>query len=168
MKKSVMKKSLTYIGLTLLFLILDNSLMPFIAYKGYRASLLFIYAISFSLIYGEWTGLWLGVVCGYLQDIYFFHGFGINMLTNMLLCVVVGRFGRIIFKEKYLVPIFVCGLASIAKGLLVFVLLYVIDIGMWFQGIFYYGLYNLLVCSFMYPMLYKITQKQYMQKEWKF
>ena len=55
--------------------ILDNSLVPFFSIKGAYPRLLFVFAITYSIINGKEKAIFIGVVSGILQDIFFFHGF---------------------------------------------------------------------------------------------
>ena len=95
-----MKKILTVFLLTIILLILDNSVVPFLGIIGIYPSLLFVFIICYSIINDSWEGLWIGVVAGSLQDIYFANVFGVNALTNMIICVLAGQIGVNILKEK--------------------------------------------------------------------
>ena len=88
--------------ISILLLILDNSLSPFIAIKGVYPSLLFIFAIAYSIINGKKEAVFIGVVSGLLQDIFFFNGFGINALVNMLCCLFAGLVGEGIWRNNFI------------------------------------------------------------------
>lgn len=163
-----MKKVFTLSALTLLFLILDNGLVPFFAIKTYYPSLLFVFIISYAIIYGSFEGLWLGLIAGILQDIYFFNGFGINGFTNMLMCVLAGFIGNNIFKEKSLIPVVTNFILSLLKGVMVIIICYLIGKYVNIKMVIYQGLYNMIISIFIYKMVYRLSQKNYMQKEWKF
>lgn len=163
-----MKKILTVVLLCILFLILDNTLMPLFKVHGTYPSLIFIFALCYSIVSSPKDAVIIGVFTGALQDVYFFNGFGINMLSNMLICVVASYIGKNIFIEKSFLPIISSFILSVVKGIVVFCVLILIkkytDIGV----IFYNGIYNLIVCIFMYRFTYKLSQKEYMKTEWKF
>lgn len=163
-----MKRILTVVFLCILFLILDNTLMPLLKINGAYPSLVFIFAICYSIVNSPKDAVIVGVFTGALQDVYFLNGFGINMFTNMLICVVAANIGKNIFIEKSLLPIVSSFVLSLVKGLVVFSILYLIkqytDIG----TIFYHAIYNLIVSIFMYKFTYKLSQKEYMKKEWRF
>ena len=78
--------------------ILDNSLVPFFSINGAYPSLLFTFAIAYSLILGKEKAVFIGVVSGVLQDIFFFNGFGVNSLLNLLLCIFASLIGAGIIK----------------------------------------------------------------------
>ena len=121
-----MKKVIITLLSASIFFILDISFMPFIAIKGYYPSLLLIFIICFSIINGSWHGLWVGILAGIFQDLYFSSAFGINCLANMLVCIAAAEIGKSIFKEKSLIPIASSFALSLAKGLILYGILYVI------------------------------------------
>lgn len=110
----------------------------------------------------------VGVFAGVLQDLYFNNVFGINAFVNMLSCVLAGFIGVNIFKEKIFVPIISNFFLSVFKGILVFVILYLLKINMDAKIIFFSSIYNMIISIPMYKLVYKLCNKQYMQRKWKF
>ncbi|MCJ7688389.1 MAG: rod shape-determining protein MreD [Clostridiaceae bacterium] len=163
-----MKRILTLVFLCILFLILDNTLMPLLKIHGAFSSLLFTFALCYSIVSSPKEAVIIGVFTGALQDLYFFNGFGINMLCNMLVCVVAANIGKNIFIEKSFLPIISSFVLSLAKGLIVFSLLFVIKQDTNIEIILYQALCNLIVCIFMYKFTYKLSRKEHMEKEWRF
>ncbi|MBC2580623.1 rod shape-determining protein MreD [Clostridium sp. DJ247] len=163
-----MKKILVLILFLILFFIIDNALMPYFSIRGIYPSLLFIFVICYSIINGKWEGLWLGAFSGLLQDIYFTNGLGINALVNMIVCILAGAIGDGIFKEKSLIPVMSCLGLSLLKGVFLIVILYISNIYVNVQDIFFIGVYNMIISIVMYKKVYKLCNKQYMQKRWKF
>ncbi|WP_298837682.1 rod shape-determining protein MreD [Clostridium sp.] len=163
-----MKRILTIVLLCILFLILDNTLMPLLKINGAYPSLLFVFALCYSIVSSPRDAIIIGVFTGALQDVYFFNAFGINMLSNMLMCFVAAYIGKSIFLEKSFFPIISSFVLSLVKGLIVFSLLFFIKQNMYMGVIIYQAIYNLVVSIFMYKFAYKLSQKQYMKREWKF
>lgn len=163
-----MKKIFTLVFFSILFTVIDNALMPFFAIKGFYPSLIFVFIVSYAIVNGSWEGLWLGVFCGLLQDIYFFYGFGVNSLVNMIICVIAGKLGMNIFKKKMFIPIMSVFGFSIIKGMLIFAILYICKVSIVPQSIFYTSVYNALVAFVLYRYIYKLCQKDYMVVKWKF
>ncbi|MCM8710367.1 rod shape-determining protein MreD [Clostridium sp. SYSU_GA19001] len=163
-----MKKILTIVFICVLLMIIDNTLVPFFAIRGFYPSLLFIFCLFYSIINGSWEGIWIGILSGVLQDLYFINGFGINTFTNMLLCALAGFIGVSIFKEKSLIPIVSCFFMTVIKGILVFSILYIVKMYTSFEHIIYNSLYSVVVSIFMYKRVYRLCQKEYMQRKWSF
>lgn len=82
------------------FLILDNTLLPFFAINTFYPSILMVFVLCYAIVSDKWDALSIGVFSGLLQDIYFFHGFGVNALVNMIVCLIASYVGESIFKEK--------------------------------------------------------------------
>lgn len=156
------------IFLCILFFILDNTLVPFFAIRGYYPSLLLLFIIFYSIINGSYEGVWIGVFSGILQDLYFFNGFGINAFTNMLVCSAAGYIGITIFKEKRLIPVVSSFFLTLAKGILVFSILYTARVYTPLNSILYNSLYSMIVSIFMYKWVYRLCEKEYMKKRWSF
>lgn len=163
-----MKRVLVLIFLSLLLLILDNAVVPFFAIKGFYPSLLFLFAVCYSIVNGTWEALWFGIFTGVLQDVYFFNGFGVNTLLNMLICVAAAIIGGNIFKEKSLIPIAACFVLSLLKGVFITGILYTVGQNVQLSSVLFNSIYGFILSIFIYRWVYKLCQKQYMQINWKF
>lgn len=163
-----MKKIFTLFLLCVFLLVVDNTLVPFFAVRGYYPSLLLVFVILYSVINGMWEGIWLGAFSGLLQDIYFFNGFGINAFTNILICAAAGFIGIGIFKEKGLIPVVSSFVLCFVKGVLVFSLLYILKVYAPFSHILYNSIYSMFISIFAYRPIYKLCQKEFMQRKWSF
>ncbi|MBU3145578.1 rod shape-determining protein MreD [Clostridium sp. CF012] len=163
-----MKRVLTLVFLSILFLILDNTLMPLLKINGAYPSLIFTFALCYSIVSSQKDAVIIGVFTGALQDLYFLNGFGINTLTNMLMCLVAAEIGKSIFIEKALLPIVSSFVLSVVKGLMVFAIMFLIKQYTQMYTVLYHGIYNLVVSIFMYKFVYRLSQKEYMKKEWRF
>ena len=98
-------KRLILILICLLLFIVDNTLVPFFSIKGVYPSLLFTFAVLYALMSGYWEAVFVGVLSGFLQDIYFVNVFGVNMLVNMLVCLIAAYIGESVFKHKKTIPV---------------------------------------------------------------
>ena len=110
-------KRLYLIIILIVLLIIDNTLLPYYSIKGSFPSLLFVFAIAYSIIRGKEEAIFIGIVSGFLQDIFFFSGFGVNLFLNMLLCFLCAKIGESIFKENRLVPVLAALVISSLKVL---------------------------------------------------
>lgn len=160
-------KNVILVLIAIILLVLDNSFTPFIEIKGAYPSLLFIFSISYSIIKGEKEGIKIGVISGLLQDIFFFNGFGVNALINMLICYVAGIVGKGIWKEKKLIPMITMFLASIVKVIGVYLLMYFLNIKVdIFRGVFV-GIYNFVLMFIAYGIIYKFYSSDKKQNLWR-
>ena len=160
-------KNVILVLISSLLLILDNSFTPFIGIKGAYPSLLFIFSISYSIIKGKREGVKIGVISGILQDIFFFNGFGVNALINMLICYVAGIVGEGIWKEKKLIPMITMFIASIVKVLGVYLVMYFFSIKVdIFRGVLV-GIYNFVLMFIAYGFIYKYYGNDAKQISWR-
>ena len=148
--------------------ILDNSLVPFFSIKGAYPSLLFVFAIAYSLINGKEKATFIGVVSGILQDIFFFHGFGVNSLLNLLLCLLASIVGEGIIKNKRLIPVVSIFFITIMKYIGVIIIFYLLHIDIEFSKSIIMGIYNGVVMFFAYKVVMNIYDDEYSKQRWRF
>ncbi|KHD35117.1 rod shape-determining protein MreD [Clostridium acetobutylicum] len=162
-----MRKILTLLLCILGFTFVDNCIAPFIAIRGYYPSFLFVFIISYAIINEGWQGIIIALAAGFLQDIYLFNGIGVNLFINLILCYAAGVIGRSLFKEKAFIPTVIIFFMSVARGILMFVILYLCgshsDIG----SSFYASIYDFIIAIPMYIWVYKLCQKRYMITKWR-
>lgn len=148
--------------------ILDNSLVPFFSIKGAYPSLLFTFAIAYSLVNKKEKVIFVGVISGILQDVFFFNGFGINSLMNLLLCILASFIGEGIIKNKRLIPMISIFFITIIKYIGIFVIFYLLDIDMQFRKSIIMGIYNSIVMFFVYKLVMNIYDDEYTKQRWRF
>lgn len=155
---------LVCIGLT----ILDNSLVPFFSIKGAYPSLLFTFAIAYSLVNTKEKSVEMGITSGILQDIFFFNGFGVNCLINLLLCFLSSKIGEGMIKEKRTVPVIFMFFITILKYMGVFVIFYFLNIKVDLLRAIIMGIYNAVVMFFIYKYVINIYDDEYAKQRWRF
>lgn len=161
-------KKIILIAISLGLLILDNTILPYYSINGAFPSLLFVFAIAFSIINGKWDAIFIGIVSGFLQDIFFFHGFGVNLLINMLLCVLAAEIGGNILKGNRLIPVLSCFVISSLKVLAVFLLLKIFNQNINLATAFLSAFFNLIVIFIVYKIILAICDKYKSKKSWRF
>lgn len=163
-----MKKVLTITAILLLLIVLDNSVLPFFAINGVVPNLIFAFAISFSIINGYWSAILVGIMAGVLQDIYFINAFGINALTNMLVCLLAAKTGESIYKDSVAIPVISTFFFSVVKNILVLILLSIINVAVMDMNVLYNSLYNMVIEIPVYILTFKLSNLNYMKREWRF
>jgi len=162
-----MKKTGILIIILILLFILDNSVMPFFSIKGVYPSLLYIFAIYYSLNKGYVEAICIGIFTGFLQDIYFFNGIGLNMFTNMLTCILAAYIGNLIIRERKIIPVSLTFFITFIKGTLIFVILYIGKQYFTYSQVLYNSLYNLAAGFLLYRIVYNFCQKDIVNSYWK-
>ena len=154
-------KRLVLIVISIILLILDNSLIPFFSRKGIYPNLLFVFSVGYSVINGKEEGIKIGVISGLLQDIFFFNVFGINALVNMFCCFIAGVVGEGIWKDKKLIPTITVFCVTILKFLVVYIIFYFIKIHIeLLRGIFV-AIYNSVIIFLVYKVIIKLSEIEY-------
>lgn len=162
-----MKKWILII-ISLVFLILDNSLMPFLAIKGAFPSLLFTFAIAYSIINGKNEAVFIGVISGLLQDIYFYNGFGINALVNMLICLLAAIIGENIYREKKLIPTISMALLYLLKIFSIFIILKFVGKTINIEIGIYTSIYSSVIMFLGYNFVLRLYDNNYRKRSWRF
>lgn len=161
-------KKWVLILISLVLLILDNSLMPFLAIKGAYPSLLFVFAIAYSIINGKTEAVFIGVITGLMQDIFFYNGFGINALLNMLICLIAAIIGENIYREKKLIPVISVIFLYILKVLAVFIIFKMIGKSINIQIGMFTALYSSVIMFLGYNFVLRLYNIQYKKESWRF
>lgn len=163
-------KKILYLFLIIITLfIFDNAIAPFFAIKNIYPSVLFVFIVCYSMIngYGEATAI--GVITGILQDIYFPGVMGINMLINMLICLIAAKIGKGIFKDKVIIPIFSTFILSLLKSIFIFAMFILIGASNNFLHlIIYKAIYEMIVALLIYKIILKFSETKTIKKEWRF
>ncbi|PRR82442.1 rod shape-determining protein MreD [Clostridium vincentii] len=163
-----MKKRIVLVLLAIFLLIVDNSFAPFISIKGAWPSFLFIFAIAYSIINGPKEGMIIGIIAGLLQDIFFYDGFGVNTLINMIFCFTAGNIGEDIWREKSLIPTITVFIMTILKYLVVFIIFYLLKIHIdFFRGVIT-AFYNAIIMLVIYKVIFKFFNREDIRRTWRF
>lgn len=161
-------KKWVVILISIVLLILDNSLMPFLGIRGAFPSLLFVFAISYSIINGAKEATMIGVFSGLLQDIFFYNGMGINSFSNLILCVLAAFIGENIFKSKKLIPVLTMLLVSTIKVGLVYVFIKINGDEINNNRALLSAIYNTVVMFLGYKFVLKLCDKEDRKISWRF
>ena len=161
-------KKWVLILISIVLLILDNSFMPFLAIKGAFPSLLFIFAIAYSIINGKKEAVIIGVISGLLQDIYFYGGFGVNALVNMLICLLAAIIGENIYREKKFIPTISMLFLYILKVLSIFLILKISNNSINMEVGIYASIYSAVIMFLGYNFVLRLYDNNFNKRSWRF
>ncbi len=161
-------EKLIIILVSIALLILDNSLIPFFSIQGIYPSLLFVTAIAYSIINGKEKAVFVGVVSGMLQDLFFFNVFGVNSLLNLLLCLFAAQIGAGIVKNKRLIPVISIFIITMIKFIGIFIIFYIVNIEIQFSKSIIMAVYNSVIMFFAYKVVLNIYDDEYSKQRWRF
>lgn len=161
-------KRIVIIAIALLLLILDNTIIPSYSIMQGYPSILFVFAIAFSIINGKWDAIFIGVVSGLLQDLFFIDGFGINLLSNFLLCILAATIGEGILKKNRVIPVISCLIISIFKIIMVAILFIPFEKRINVNIAIISALLNTIVMLIGYKFVLIASKKFWKKDEWRF
>lgn len=161
-------EKLIVILVSIVLVILDNSLVPFFSINGVYPSLLFTFAIAYSIINGREKAVFIGAISGILQDLFFFYGFGVNSLLNLFLCIVASLIGENIFKSKKLIPVISTLILTILKYIGILIIFYFLKIKVDLSQSLIMGIYNAIIMFLCYKLVMNIPNEEYKKRPWRF
>lgn len=153
---------------SIILLIIDNSLMPYFKIMDSYPSLLFIFAVAYSIINGREEGVFIGVLSGLLQDVFFGNIFGINALLNMIICVIAAIIGENIYKEKKAVPVISMMFLYLLKVVGIYIVLKLIGNTVDLKVGIFTSLYSTVIMFFGYDYVLKLYTNEYKKSKWRF
>jgi len=103
-----------------------------------------------------------------LQDIFFFNGFGVNSLINLLLCVLASYIGAGIVKNKRLIPVISIFFITLIKYMGIFVIFYLLNIQIQLSKSIIMSICNCIVMFFVYKIVMNIYDDEYSKQRWRF
>lgn len=161
-------KRIIIIAISLFLLILENTILPSYSIMQGYPSILFVFAIAFSIINGKEDAMFIGIVSGLLQDLFFINGFGINLLVNFLLCLLVAKIGEGIFKNNRVIPVISCLILSILKIVMIAILFIPFGKKINLNMAVMSALLNTIVMVIGYKFVLTTSKKYWKKDEWRF
>lgn len=161
-------KRIIIIAISLFLLILENTILPSYSIMQGYPSILFVFAIAFSIVNGKEDAMFIGIVSGLLQDLFFINGFGINLLVNFLLCLLAAKIGEGIFKNNRIIPVISCLILSMLKIVMIAILFIPFGKKINLNMAVMSALLNTIVMVIGYKFVLTTSKKFWKKDEWRF
>ena len=161
-------KRIIIIAISLFLLILENTILPSYSIMQGYPSILFVFAIAFSIVNGKEDAMFIGIVSGLLQDLFFINGFGINLLVNFLLCLLAAKIGEGIFKNNRVIPVISCLILSMLKIVMIAILFIPFGKKINLNMAVMSALLNTIVMVIGYKFVLTTSKKYWKKDEWRF
>lgn len=159
---------ITLILVSLFLFLLDLTVIPFFTIYGGYASLLFVF-LSIYVISDDYDyAVILGVLSGFLQEIYTPYGFGLNILLNTIIFIIFVRIGKNIKREKKFINILVISIGQGIKYLFIFLMYEVFRISSDYTVIIPIILYSFILSFIIYNLVDKFKRIPFIKREWEF
>jgi len=165
--KLSVKPYLVFTFLAVITLIIQGSFFSFIFVRSMVPDLLLIIVVCLAFVWGEKRGIVLGLICGFLQDIFFGPAIGFFTLAKMSAAFFSGFSSREIYKDQLIGPLLTVFLATFIHEFIVYFL-----VGLFFENDFSFffaldrlflprAFYHLALTAMIYPLLYRAEQKNF-------
>jgi rod shape-determining protein MreD len=83
-----------------------------------------IIVVTISILYGRKKGILTSFIAGFLQDLFFSKGIGINILIYLSIAYLIGGVENRVFKDNYLTPFLLICLSTFFYHSVYFVLMH--------------------------------------------
>ena len=152
----------------LLWLLLDQTLLPFLSVYESSGSLLFTFMGLFMLMTDEEDALYVGLITGLMQDLFFPYVFGLNTLLNVLLFLILSKIGLTLKEGKKTMPILSVSIAQGIKTLIIILVLWIFGIKGNYFALIVMPLYTAALSMVLYRPSVSYSRIPIVKKEWRF
>ena len=101
-----MKRKIVITLIILVCFLLQSTVFKELALGSISPNLMIIVTSSFGFMRGKKEGLWVGFICGLLEDIFFGRLLGMHAMIYMYIGYANGCFNHIFYEEDIKLPIF--------------------------------------------------------------
>ncbi len=151
--------------LSLFILVLEGSFLSVFFKSAKMPDFLLVMLVCLAFIWGEQTGIVLGLLTGLLQDLFFGPALGFFALAKMVVAYLVGLTAREVYKDQLAGPMLIVFMATFVHEFIIFFL----RLLFWGHGgdFFYFldvlflrkAAYHLLLAMLFYPLLYRAGRR---------
>ncbi len=149
------RKAVTFLVILICFLI-QSTILRFFQLGSIRPNLLLVVVASFGFIRGKKTGMWVGVVCGLLADIFWGDLLGFYTMIYVLIGYINGSFRRLFYDEDVKLSLALVGMSELIYGIFIYISRFML------QGEFdfSYYLFNIILSELVYTVLVTLVLYQ--------
>ncbi len=165
--KLSLKPYIVFTFLAIITLIIEGSFFSVLFIRSMVPDLLLIIVVCLAFLWGEKKGIVLGLICGFLQDLFFGPAIGFFTLAKMTAAYFSGLSSREIYKDQIVGPMMTVFLATFVHEFIVFFLVELFwenDFSFFFaldQIFLPRAIYHLVLTVMIYPLLYRAEQKKF-------
>ena len=155
--------------ITFVFLVLDTSFAIFFDFNDWYPSIVSLYFFIYSLNNEKYGITFFALFVGFLQDIFFYNWFGVNIFLNLVIGFIVHYLSVKYNKNKYILSIFLVASASLLKSFLVIIYMNIaFGVNIYIVKLLYEFVYTFVVLLFMYPIFNSMFKSKLFRKTLEF
>ena len=149
------RKFVTFVIILICFL-LQCTVFHYLSFAAIKPNLLIILTSSFGFMRGKKEGMFVGVVCGLLADLFWGNALGFNVLLYTVIGYINGSFERMFYDDDVKLPIVLIGASELIYGLTVYVCIFML------RGDFAFltYLFNIILPELVYTILITLALYQ--------
>lgn len=159
-----MKRKIVVFFIIIICFLLQSTLFQTLDFASISPNLLVVVASSFGFMRGKKEGMWIGLFCGLLLDIFFGDAIGFYALVYMYIGYVNGFFRERFYPDDVKLPILLISASDFTYNLVVYFFMFLL------RGQFQFSyyliriivpelVYTILVTVILYFIILKINQK---------
>jgi len=168
-----MKRFLLLFMVSLLLVILQQSIFSGISIFGVTFDIVFVYIVCYSIVRDEVESVVVALVTGILRDAFFPAVFGMNTVLYILVAYSIGFLQKRIYKDSIVIPMFFTFAATCIKGIVYFCYFYIVSYKFNFSYhmtgvVLLESLFNSLISIIIFRMVKRMDSINVLKQEWKF
>ncbi len=150
-------------------LVLQTSVLPFVALQGISPNLLIVVTASYGFMFGDRKGLAIGFVCGLLGDICFGPLIGFRAGVYAAVGFLSGKFQKVLYVEDLAFPLSLIAVCDLISGLLMYVFMFMLRNRLFFRTFLTKRMlpemiYTIIAAVFLYPVL-RVLYDRFMREK---
>lgn len=106
--------------------LLQSTVFHYLTFASIRPNLLIVVTSSFGFMRGKKEGMFVGVICGLLSDLFWGNVLGFYMILYSVTGYVNGSFKRMFYDDDIKLPIVLIGASELIYGLMVYACIYML------------------------------------------
>lgn len=151
--------------ITFILLILDTSFIVFFDFNNYYPSVLSLCFFIYCLNNEKYGITCLALFIGFLQDVFFYNGFGINIFLNLVIGLSLYFLSVKYNRSNYMLSVFLISCVSLVKSFLVIIYMNIVfKVNILIVTLLYEFIYTFILLLFMYPIFNSIFKSKLFKK----
>lgn len=159
-----MKRKIVIILMICIGFLLQSTVFKMLTIASISPNLMVILTSSFGFMGGKKEGLWVGFVCGLLEDIFYGRLLGMHAMIYMYIGYANGYFNHIFYGEDIKLPISLITVSELVYGFSMYVIMFVMRSRFAFT---YYVtriilpelLYTVMITLVFYRLIYAVNRR---------
>ncbi|MGN0271334.1 MAG: rod shape-determining protein MreD [Lachnospiraceae bacterium] len=158
-----MRRKVTIFFIIVICFLLQSTVFQALSFASISPNLLIVVVSSFGFMRGRKEGMWIGLFCGLLLDIFFGDVFGFYTIVYMVIGYINGMFRKIFYPDDIKLPMMLILGSDLVLGMIMYLLRFLprkkVHFGYYLGHIIIPEMvYTLVITLGLYFILLKINQ----------